>query len=145
MIYTASFESYRLQKTANLAGVSIARRVPAWFKPPRWIVRECKTLAPRAFFDKAVRGEARDFAWQNFVEYYLRQLERLDAFEMLRALREKVNRGEEIALLCWERDPEYCHRRLVGDWLERETKQIVIELDVVKNETPDRGETSGQV
>jgi uncharacterized protein (DUF488 family) len=41
-------------------------------------------------------------------------LEKLDAREILDEI------GDDAVLLCWEKAGEFCHRKLVAEWLSRE-------------------------
>jgi len=45
---------------------------------------------------------------------YQEILDRLDPRKVYQEL------GEDAILLCWEKPGEFCHRRLVAEWLERE-------------------------
>jgi uncharacterized protein YeaO (DUF488 family) len=126
MICTTSFENYRHLKDENLIGISIARRAPAWFlkKPNR--ILEYKKLAPMVFFD---RRSTQEGAWDEFVTWYMRQLDRLNPYQVVADLREMSGRGVSIALLCWEEEPTHCHRRLVAEWLQAQIKIEVVELE----------------
>jgi uncharacterized protein (DUF488 family) len=48
---------------------------------------------------------------RQFKEYVL---DKLDAKEILNEM------GEDAILLCWEPPGEFCHRRIVAQWLESE-------------------------
>jgi len=60
-------------------------------------------------------------------EYYNQVLSHLDANEVLSELQ---SFGEDVVLLCFEKEDEFCHRQLVAIWLERsleiETQEISI-------------------
>jgi len=83
--------------------IAISRGVPRGFKG-----RRCLPLAPATWALVKETDEA------VFREKFMLQLERLDA----KAILEEV--GEDAILLCWEKPGEFCHRRLVAEWLERE-------------------------
>jgi len=36
--------------------------------------------------------------------------------------------GEDSILLCWEKSGDFCHRRLVAEWLEKELNVKVNEI-----------------
>jgi len=75
--------------------------------PPRgWTGRRYKALAPTRQMLKMTNGEYRA-AYQEI-------LDRLDPRKVYQEL------GEDAILLCWEKPGEFCHRRLVAEWLERE-------------------------
>lgn len=73
--------------------------------------------------------------------YYETRLQKLDVVELLHILKEKF--GEEIILLCHEDILEFCHRRLVADFIELKTGIYIPEVSVsnegyVKKLTPVR-------
>jgi len=72
--------------------------------------------------------------------YYNIRLKNLDVKELLYTLKEKY--GDNIILLCHEDIKEFCHRRLIADYIELETgiyiPEISIENNKVKKLTPIR-------
>lgn len=73
--------------------------------------------------------------------YYDIRLKDLDVKELLCELNEKF--GNEIILLCHEPVEEFCHRRLIADYIELETGVYIPEVSVdeqgnVKKLTPIR-------
>jgi hypothetical protein len=83
--------------------VAISRGVPKGFKGRRYLALAPATWALVKETDEAV-----------FRETFMRQLEPLDAKAILKEV------GEDAILLCWEKPGEFCHRRVVAEWLERE-------------------------
>ncbi len=65
---------------------------------------------------------------QYIKSYYETRLKNLDAKELLNILNDKY--GEEIILLCHEKVDEFCHRRLIADYIELETGIYVPEVSV---------------
>ena len=79
-----------------------------------------------------------------FTVSYLRQLEDIGAPAILDRL-EGISGGRDVVLLCWERlvDPgEWCHRRMLADYIEREAGTKVSEL--ASGDLPRRPDTSQQ-
>jgi uncharacterized protein (DUF488 family) len=73
--------------------------------------------------------------------YYLLRLKDLDVFKLLETLYMKF--GDNIILLCHEPVWEFCHRRLVADYIEMKTGIEIPEISVsedgiVKKLTPIR-------
>jgi hypothetical protein len=104
---TASFFSY-----TGPGRVSIARY------PPRGTpagFRVFKALAPGSWFNSVERVE--------YERLYAEQLSKLDPAQTKAEL-EKLAGGVEPVLLCYEKPPftdtNWCHRRLVAAWFERE-------------------------
>ena len=63
--------------------------------------------------------------------YYDIRLKDLDVIELLNTLYERF--GDNIILLCHEPEDEFCHRRLVADFIELNTGIYVPELSVNEN------------
>jgi uncharacterized protein (DUF488 family) len=60
-----------------------------------------------------------------FIKLYKAQvLDRLDAAQVLRELG-----GNNLILLCWEAPGEFCHRRVVAAWLQKELGLVVEEFN----------------
>jgi hypothetical protein len=95
----------------NPNAVAISRGVPKG-----WTGRRYYPLAPKTW---ALVKETRE---DIFREQFGRQLTNLDAHAVMEEL------GPDAILLCWEAPGEFCHRRLVAKWLERETGIAVPEL-----------------
>lgn len=87
--------------------VSIAGKCPSWYKG-----REYKKLAPRYwFFAKYKQDGDKEFYTEQYQKEVLNKLDPKQVYEEL---------GEDAVLLCWEKSGEFCHRRLVAEWLEHE-------------------------
>lgn len=63
--------------------------------------------------------------------YYETRLKDLDVKELLYILKEKF--GEKIILLCHEDINEFCHRRLIADYIELETGIYIPEVSINEN------------
>ncbi len=95
----------RHAKLPNAVAISVG--VPPWFRG-----RHYPALAP-------------DRAWlklspEEYTPLYQARLAALDAHQVAADL-------EGCVLLCWEKPGEFCHRRLVAEWIERETGIVVEE------------------
>jgi len=85
--------------------VSIAGRAPEAYKG-----REYKKLAPKVWFFKKYKLDGDEAFYKYF--FYEEVLGVLDPRKVYEEL------GEDAILLCWENPGEFCHRRLVAQWLE---------------------------
>lgn len=95
--------------------VAISRTIPKW-----WRGKWCVDLAPPwDLVDKWKKGLINE---RQYKEKYQPILDELDATESYKML------GENAILLCWCKPGEFCHRRLVADWLEIELGVIVEEV-----------------
>ncbi|CAA9430873.1 hypothetical protein AVDCRST_MAG82-2099 [uncultured Rubrobacteraceae bacterium] len=114
-------------RNRDLAGVdavmvAISRGKPRWTLDFRY--RVLSELAPS---NEAWAMKDRE----SFEAAYGRQLEELGAEWILERLA-AIGDGRPCVLLCWERlaDPgEWCHRRLLADWLHTQTEIVVPELE----------------
>jgi len=88
--------------------VAISVGVPVWFGG-----REYPALAPER--------EWLDLPPAEYTPLYEGRLAALDAAQVVEDL------GDGAIMLCWERPHQFCHRRLVADWIETETGIIVPE------------------
>lgn len=59
-------------------------------------------------------------------EYYRVVLSKLDPHEVLNEIVSLF--GDDATLLCFEKAGEFCHRRIVADWIEKGTGVKVPEL-----------------
>lgn len=101
MIYTSYFGNMR--KLSGITPVSIARMTPRQIK-----IAEYKALAPRY---EMLRMNMSDY----LVEYQ-KILHSLNPEKVLQEL-QAIGNGKPIALLCYEKPHEFCHRHLVSEWL----------------------------
>jgi hypothetical protein len=105
-IQTSYFAKYR-----GVDGISISKGTPDWFKgqtyqplcPPWWLIKS--DLPEKEWAEK----------------YHAVILSKLNAATVARELNNKV-------LLCWEKPEEFCHRRVVAQWLEKELNITVPEI-----------------
>ncbi len=58
-------------------------------------------------------------------------LSSLSAIEVVQSIRNFAN-GRDAVLLCYEKEGEFCHRRLVAEWLKKEVGEDVRELGDMK-------------
>jgi len=86
--------------------------------PRGWQGRRYKPLAPPWNLVKLTDNA-------KFIRLYRDQvLDRLDAANVLRDLGE-----DNFLLLCWEAPGEFCHRRVVAAWLQKELGLVVEEFN----------------
>jgi hypothetical protein len=112
-LFTSYFAVARKVEAAGLVPVSIA----LW--PPRgWRGRRYPALAPKREM----------FGAEDYEEQFEGLLAGLDTRAVVADL-ERLGGGGDVALLCFEKPgPDwFCHRRLVAEWVERETGLVVPE------------------
>lgn len=107
--------SYFGKRVTHLNPVSIAGKAPDWYKG-----RQYKKLAPLYwFFQKYKEDGDKEFYTLQYQNNILASLNPQEVFDEL---------GSDATLLCWEKAGEFCHRRLVADWLEKSLNISVPEL-----------------
>lgn len=94
--------------------VSIARRAPNGQRGlPRYIGREYLDLAPSEALLKAWNVKHRKISLAEYTQrFYQETLSHRSPSQVFQDL------GEVAILLCYEAPGEFCHRRLVAQWLE---------------------------
>ena len=108
-IFTSYFSNSRILKEAGVRIVSIARYAPR-FMDKRDILAEKKELAPKANMLKMSDEE--------YKPLFKGILEKLDP-ELVIAELKALAKGGPIAMCCFEKPPQFCHRSMVADWLNK--------------------------
>ena len=122
MIYTSYFAKLK-QLPKNITPISICGKAPDWYKGLQY-----KILAPKYdFFMEWKKNHDNDY----YIKCYNEQvLDKLNAQEVIDSLTKLVrdpyrnprllsyeNQELEIALICYEKPSDFCHRHLVAKWL----------------------------
>jgi len=119
-IYTSYFGFFS-KIPQSMIPVSIARFPPKWFRG-----EEIKALAP----EKKLLWKAKQnkICVEEYTHQYMKCVtERFDPRMLYEKLRQEFS-GSDIVLLCFERKGEFCHRRLLAEWLENTLGLNVPEL-----------------
>ena len=112
-IYTGNFANVKKYTAAGLFPISIA-------------------LSARYFNGALYRKLNPDSSYLNdpedeYIPKFKAKLNNISAKSVIKEL-EELSCGKNIVLLCHEKAGEFCHRRLVADWLNRELGIKVVEL-----------------
>ena len=114
---TGSWKTYTGPGRVSISRSS-PRRAPAGY-------RIYKTLAPGPWFNSVSRDE--------YIRLFAEQLAALDPGKVMTELKALAGDAEPV-LMCWEVPPwtenNWCHRRLVATWFERECGLLIPELGV---------------
>lgn len=123
MIYTSYFAQLR-NLPENVIPISICAKAPEWYKGLQY-----KKLAPKFdFFMKWKENHDNDYYIKCFNEQVLNNLDKnkvlIDLQLMLPyEIRENMDdviwnsKNHHIALICYEKPSDFCHRHLVSQWL----------------------------
>ena len=109
MIYTSYFAKIKELEKNDITPISICGKSPAWYKGLQY-----KKLAPKYdFFMKWKENHDNDYYIKCFNEQVLSKLDPMRVYNELCALAD----SSKIALICYEKPSDFCHRHLVADWL----------------------------
>lgn len=109
MIYTSYFAKIKELEKNGITPISICGKAPAWYKGLQY-----KKLAPKYdFFMKWKENHDNDYYIKCFNEQVLNKLDPMRVYNELCALAD----SSKIALICYEKPSDFCHRHLVADWL----------------------------
>lgn len=114
MIYTSYFAKIKQLEKNNIIPISICGKAPDWY-----IGLEYKKLAPKyEFFMDWKKNQDNDYYIEHFQKEVLDTLNAIDVILDLSRLVYGFNVGENnIALICYEKPSDFCHRHLVANWL----------------------------
>ena len=107
-IYTSYFAKLK-NLPENIIPIAICSKSPEWYKG-----LEYKKLSPKySFFIEWKKTHDNNY----YIEHFNKEvLDLLDVNIILNELTELSN-GNDIALICYEKSNDFCHRHLVANWL----------------------------
>ena len=109
-IYTSYFG--KISKLKDVVPVSIARFNPYWYKGKTF-----KELAPsETILNKYRNGHISKTQYDSL---YFKELNLKDKAQILEQL-EVISGGQDIALVCYEKEQIHCHRYVTARWLDAE-------------------------
>lgn len=119
MIYTTYFA--KLKSLPNdVLPISICGKAPVWYTGLQY-----KKLAPKYdFFMKWKQNHDNDYYIKCFNEQVLGKLDILTVLRNLIDMQIEASKKEDvkynhIALVCYEKPTDFCHRHLVAEWLRK--------------------------
>lgn len=127
-IYTSYFGNLKNIRAAGIIPVSIARYSPKWFSGIKYI-----QAAPYSYMLSEECGR------EEYIRRYKGILQSLNPQLMVETLMQ-ISGGSDIALLCFEKPGEFCHRHLLAAWLSENTEYDVKEFGQEKNQEEIAGE-----
>lgn len=113
MIYTTYFAKLK-SLPDNIIPISICGKAPTGYKGLQY-----KKLAPKYdFFIEWKRTGDNEYYIKCFKEQVLNTLNAEDViFELSDAIYNIYGTNMDIALVCYEKSSDFCHRHLVAEWL----------------------------
>lgn len=130
MIYTSYFANLR-KLPEHIVPISICGKAPDWYKGLQY-----KKLAPKYdFFMEWKKSRDNDYYIKCFNEQVLDKLDYSHVYDDLcdlseefvnalpeddiRKQHQELNFPYAIALICYEKPTDFCHRHLVADWFNK--------------------------
>ncbi|MBQ8969194.1 MAG: DUF488 domain-containing protein [Bacteroidaceae bacterium] len=116
-IYTSYFANSKKLAQAGIKVIGVA------LYPPRWFYGvSMKNVAPTASILYA-KGQTHE----QYTERYKREvLARVNPQQFMAQLRAYSN-GQDVALCCFEKPGDFCHRHILAEWLSQTTGETIIE------------------
>ena len=109
-IYTSYFAKLKVLPP-NIVPIAICAKVPFWYKGLHY-----PKLAPK--YDFFIQWK-KDHDNARFTEHYRREvLDGLNLVDVLSELRQLAP-GKDIALICYEKPSDFCHRHIISDWFNQ--------------------------
>ena len=117
-IWTTYFSNVR-SLPDNIVPISICGRAPSW-----WTGKEYRKLAPKwDFFQRYKETGDQEHYVKNFDARVLAPLNITTVLSELSSLSD----GKDIALVCYEKPENFCHRHLVAQWIMKNTNYTIKE------------------
>lgn len=116
-IYTSYFGNSKALAKNNIMIVSIA----CW--QPRFLSIPCvmSNVAPTPWMVKKA-------SHQQYLDAYQQILSKVDPYEFINSL-ERISGGRDVALCCYEKPGDFCHRHLLAEYLTKNTGVEVTEFE----------------
>lgn len=128
-IYTSNYA--RHGNNPNAFAISLT--IPEWYEGKR-----LEYLAPKSDMVGKIKKDSANYNQRKYTRDYLDILRarNVDPKKLIESL------PDGAILLCYESPGEFCHRRILADWIERHTEVTVPEW---KNEKEIEAETQNKV
>lgn len=120
-IYTSYHRNVSKLKDAGVVPVSISRYFPkySFFKYDTYL-------------DLAPRGDMLKMDEETYRYHFDKILAKLNAKKVFEDIK-KLSKGKDVALLCFEKPGDFCHRQIVAKWLSRNLNIEVVEYGQQKS------------
>ena len=106
-VYTSYFANSKNLSKEGIVVISIARYSPKWFSGQRYT-----KVAPTGWM------LSNNCTHDQYLRSYDNILRHLNPNEVIREVGE-LSQGRDVALCCYEKPGDFCHRHLLADWLTK--------------------------
>lgn len=110
MIYTSYFAKLKQIRAAGIVPVSIARYTPRWAGQ----IKRMPELAPseNILTEYKQTGDA-----ERYTARYKAEILGNQNPVVVGLILQAISDGKDVALLCYEKSGDFCHRHLMAEWL----------------------------
>jgi len=130
-IYTSYYGNLKKLMQRGIVPINISLYPPKWFRG-----NSIMYLAPRPFM------LGKNVSEEYYTKIFNEQIMPAVNLQTLAKDIEARGQGKDVALLCYEKPGDFCHRHLVADWLNK--KGIPVEEFAEVDEQPEQhGERTG--
>lgn len=116
-IYTGNFANVKKYESANIFCISIAL--------------SCKYFNGLSYNPLSPEWSYMNDSRESYIKKFNLGLEKLNLSKILNDFK-MYGSGKDVVLLCHEKEGDFCHRRLVAEWMEKELGIEVAELGNMK-------------
>ena len=121
-IYTSYFGNSKKLQQAGIKVIGIALYPPRWFNGI-----SLKQVSPT----KSILF-AKDQTQEEYIRRYKSEvLAQQDIRQFLRTV-EHASGGQDVALCCYEKPGDFCHRHILAEWIKGKTGVEIEEYDCIK-------------
>lgn len=106
-IYTSYFANMKALGKENILPISIARYSPRWYNGPRYT-----NVAPYGYMLQE------SCSHEQYLQKYDEILSHLNADKVVNDIK-TISQGRDVALCCYEKPGDFCHRHLLSEWLRK--------------------------
>lgn len=126
-IYTSYFGNSKKLQQAGIKVIGIA------LYPPRWFYGiSLKQVSPT----KSILF-AKDQTQEEYIRRYKSEvLAQQDMCQFLKTV-EMVSGGQDVALCCYEKPEDFCHRHILADWIKEKTGVEIEEYGYIPKKEPE--------
>lgn len=126
-IYTSYYGNIRKLRSNSIIPVGISLGIPKWFTG-----HNLRYLAPTYKILQLATQE-------EYIPAYIKLLESMDMerFRFDLTVISEIEGVKDIALLCYEKPGDFCHRRIFADWMKEKTGYDIKEYGYIEKKEPD--------
>lgn len=123
-IYTSYFSNGAKLNKAGIVMIGIALYPPKWFtgQSVKYVSPSCDILHNAKSNEDYIQRFNTEILAKRDPKVFLYNIERMA-------------NGKDIALCCFEKPDEFCHRHLVADWLNKKLGLNIEEFGISRNPT----------